>query len=91
MSLFINDLQNSNDKRYDFQVKKENGLFQEDEQFKMRIVLREAVALTKAEIKKYVETILWLKDKSMLRENKKSFIFLLPINGSIFILKWAST
>jgi hypothetical protein len=75
------------EKRYDFTVKKENGLFLDDEHYKMRIVLKEAFALTTNEIKKYVETVLRLKEESMLRENKNSFIFLLPINGSIFLLK----
>ena len=86
MCLIISNLKRS-EKRYDFQVKKENGLFQDDEYYQMRIVLKEAFELTNSQIKKYVETVLRLKEESMLRENKNSFIFLLPINGSIFLLK----
>ncbi|HKK77075.1 MAG TPA: hypothetical protein VJ953_18495 [Saprospiraceae bacterium] len=73
MYLIVKEVRNSKNKRYDVELLKENGMFEEDEKFSMRLMFYQEKDLSKSEIKRLAQEMFSAKDK--WKQGKQNYIY----------------
>lgn len=85
MSLILKGFQNSNNRRYDCKVLKENGLFEDDENFSYRLIFKRDKALDEQALKVFLKEMMDAKQDWI--ENKQSYEYQYRVDGRGYILK----
>ena len=73
MSVVVKEFSNSKSRRYDAKILKENGLFEDDQNFSFRLMFYQTKELSEKELKDYVKQM--LKAKKQWSEGKEYFTY----------------
>lgn len=73
MSIVVKEVRNSKNKRYDVELLKETGLFEDDEKISMRLMFYQEKELSKDEIKAYAKEM--LSAKTEWKQGKLNYIY----------------